>query len=191
MSRRRNLICCWGIWLLAAARVEAAVKPHGLFTDNAVLQQQMKLPVWGTTDQAEIVTVRFEGQEVSATPKDGQWRVELAPLQAGGPFQMSITQGDSRLELNNLLVGEVWVCGGQSNMEMSIQQSAGAKKRRRPPSRQTKYVCLRFLGAALAAPRPMSRASGRRAIRRAWLLFPRSDITSATTWKKRARCRSA
>ena len=120
-----TFVCCCGLIALSAASAHAAVKPHGLFTDNAVLQQGMKLPVWGTTDKDEKITVSFEGQEVAATPKDGQWRAELAPLKPGGPFQMTITQGAEKLELKNLLVGDVWVCGGQSNMQWSVKATAG------------------------------------------------------------------
>jgi len=112
-------------WTLAAS---AAVKPHALFSDNAVLQQGEKVPVWGTTDKEGKITVSIEGQELSAEPKNGKWSVELAPLKAGGPTQMKITQGDEKLEIKNLLIGEVWICGGQSNMQWAVNQSAGAKE---------------------------------------------------------------
>ena len=63
----------------------ADVKPHVLFTDGAVLQRDMPVPVWGTADDGEKVTVKFQGQEVSTTAKDGKWMVKLAALKAGGP----------------------------------------------------------------------------------------------------------
>ena len=79
----QGLAC--GALLLAASPLLAAVKPHALFSDNTVLQHGKKLPVWGTTDKTDKVTVSFEGQEVSATPENGKWKVELAPLKPGGP----------------------------------------------------------------------------------------------------------
>lgn len=107
---------------LAAAKTMAAVKPHALFSDNAVLQRDLKVPVWGTAAEDEKVTVKIQGQEVSATAKDGKWRVELAPLQAGGPFEMTIA-GENTVKLGNILVGEVWIASGQSNMQWSVKQS--------------------------------------------------------------------
>ncbi len=116
-----GLLCA----LVLADAAQAALEPNALFTDNAVLQQKVKVPVWGTTDQADKVTVSIAGQEVSATPKDGRWRVDLAPLAAGGPHTLSIAQGSQKVELKNILVGEVWICGGQSNMQWTLKQSDG------------------------------------------------------------------
>jgi sialate O-acetylesterase len=105
--------------------MQAAVQPHALFSDNAVLQQKVKVPVWGTADSSDKVTVSLAGQEVSAMPQDGRWRVELAPLAAGGPHTMTITQGQDKVEVKNVVVGEVWICGGQSNMEWPLKLSDG------------------------------------------------------------------
>jgi sialate O-acetylesterase len=112
--------------MLTTAPARAGVQLHRLFRDNAVLQRGVKLAVWGTTDKSEKVTVSAAGQEVSAEPKDGKWRVQLAPLSAGAPFTMTVTQGSEKVELKNLLAGEVWICGGQSNMQWAVKQSAGA-----------------------------------------------------------------
>ena len=106
----------------------AAVKVHGLFTNNTVLQRGVKLPVWGTTDKLDKVTVKLAGQERSAEPVDGQWRVEFDPLTVGESLTMTISQGDAKLELTNLIVGDVWVCGGQSNMEWPISRTAGGSE---------------------------------------------------------------
>jgi sialate O-acetylesterase len=104
----------------------AEVAPNNLFTDNAVLQRDAKLPVWGTTTASEKVTVSFAGQEVSAQPADGRWQVELAPLAASSqPAKLTITQGDTKVERKNILVGDVWICGGQSNMRWMVTQAAG------------------------------------------------------------------
>jgi sialate O-acetylesterase len=106
--------------LLAAVPVGAAVKPAPLFTDNAVLQRGIAVPVWGTADPGETVTVTVAVNGQSATAKagaDGAWSVKLKPMDAGGPYTLAITgvPGDG-VTLKNVLIGEVWLCGGQSNM---------------------------------------------------------------------------
>jgi sialate O-acetylesterase len=120
----RNLTWSFAVLLSAflAGRADAAVKPHGLFTDGMVLQQGTKVPLWGTADNDEKVTVRCQGQEASAIAKDGKWMVHLKDLKAGGPFELTI-QGTNTITLKDVLVGEVWVCSGQSNMEWSVRRS--------------------------------------------------------------------
>lgn len=121
------------VWLAAAvilmpALAQADVTPNGLVSEGMVLQQKSKVRVWGKADAGEKVTVRFRDQEGSAMPgQDGQWVVELDSKDAGGPFPMSI-EGKNKIELKNVLVGEVWVCSGQSNMEWSINASNQADK---------------------------------------------------------------
>jgi sialate O-acetylesterase len=111
---------------LQAQAARADVKPNGLIADGMVLQRDMKVPLWGTADEGEKVTVKFQDQEVSAAAKDGKWEVQLDKLKAGGPFEMTIA-GKNTLQLKNVLVGEVWIASGQSNMEMSVAGAANAK----------------------------------------------------------------
>jgi sialate O-acetylesterase len=113
--------------LLSSSAAWPAVKPHALFSDGAVLQREMPVPVWGTANEGEKVTVHFQDQTVSTTARDGQWRVQLEPPRAGGPFTMTIA-GDNTVEVRNLLVGEVYVCSGQSNMEWPLAAAANAKE---------------------------------------------------------------
>lgn len=115
-----------GVAMLAAPAAHAAVTPHGLFTDGAVLQQKAKVPVWGTAANGEKVTVSINGQSESATAgQDGKWKVWLNPLKAGGPYTLKIS-GQNTIELKDILVGEVYVCSGQSNMEMSLGSTFNA-----------------------------------------------------------------
>jgi len=127
MQKRTPVL--WGLVSIAACiyapSAWCAVKPHAIFSDAMVLQQGMSVPVWGTADEGEDVTVRFQDQQVSARAKDGKWLVRLNNLKAGGPFEMTITGNDS-ITLKNVLVGEVWICSGQSNMEFSLSASAYA-----------------------------------------------------------------
>lgn len=105
----------------------AAVRPHGLFTNGAVLQQGIEVPVWGTANNGEKVSVSINGQSATTTAKDGKWLVYLKPLKAGGPYTLTL-QGDNKIELKNVLVGEVWICSGQSNMEMALSNTADAQE---------------------------------------------------------------
>ncbi|MFZ0825905.1 MAG: sialate O-acetylesterase [Verrucomicrobiia bacterium] len=106
----------------------AEVTANSLFADNAVLQQGVKVPVWGTAGPEERVTVEFAGQSVSTTADSaGQWQVQLAPMKAGGgPGTLTIS-GKNKIVLTNILVGEVWICSGQSNMERQLGLRAGQK----------------------------------------------------------------
>ncbi len=114
----------WALTLLVTLAIggvtQAAVKPHGLFSDGAVLQQGVDVPVWGTADDGEKVMVKFQGQEVATVAKDGRWLVKLKPLKSGGPFTMMI----NALEVKDFLVGEVWVCSGQSNMVFPLKKAS-------------------------------------------------------------------
>src|SRR5262245_25484968 len=76
--------------LLPLAPAAAAVKPHALISDGMVLQRGMPVPVWGTAAENEQVAVRFQGQELATTTRNGKWLLRLRDLQPGGPFQMSI-----------------------------------------------------------------------------------------------------
>lgn len=112
-----------------AEPARAQLKTHGLFTDNMLLQRGKKVAVWGTTDKSDKVTVKFGDQTVAATPQDGKWKVELMALTASDmPRDLVISQGDQALTKKNVLVGDVWLCGGQSNMQWEVHQSAGAQE---------------------------------------------------------------
>lgn len=108
-----------GVLVATGTTARGNVKPHALISKNMVLQQGATVPVWGTADDGEEVTVQFQGQNVHTTAANGGWLVSLAPLKPGGPFTMTIT-GKNTLTIDNVLVGEIWVCSGQSNMEMGL-----------------------------------------------------------------------
>ena len=112
--------------LVASAASHAAVKPHALFTDNAVLQQGVPVNVWGTASDGEKVTVTFARQKFSTTTKDGRWKVTLRPLKTNATPQTMTIAGENTVEIKNLLVGEVWACSGQSNMQWGLNQTANA-----------------------------------------------------------------
>lgn len=111
---------------LIAGNVRADVKLPALISDGMVLQQGIDVPLWGWADEGESVTVEFQNQKVAATTKDGKWMVRLKPLKVGGPFTLTIS-GKNKIELKNVLVGEVWICGGQSNMQWRLNQTDNAE----------------------------------------------------------------
>ncbi|MDB5334409.1 MAG: Sialate O-acetylesterase [Planctomycetaceae bacterium] len=91
------------------------VRPSGLIADKMVLQQGRKVPIWGTADSGEKVSVRFRDQEAATVAVNGRWNVLIPSGRAGGPFPLTII-GKNTLEFQDVLVGEVWLCSGQSNM---------------------------------------------------------------------------
>jgi sialate O-acetylesterase len=102
-----------------------------LFTDNAVLQRGTELPVWGKSKPGKTITVRFAGQSVSAPAAgDGKWAVTLDPLQAEKTGMDFIVESElGQIVLTNVVVGEVWLCSGQSNMEWPLKHDPQAEKR--------------------------------------------------------------
>ncbi|MBR6470284.1 MAG: hypothetical protein IKS83_00675, partial [Victivallales bacterium] len=111
-------LCC-----LMSCIASALVKPAPVFCDHIVLQRQMQVPVWGTGTPGEKVTVSFGGQTMDTTvDADGQWKLYLAPMEANAtPQVLEITSnGGASLRFEDVLVGEVWLCSGQSNMEMPL-----------------------------------------------------------------------
>ena len=113
-----------------ASPLLAEVKLASPFTSHMVLQREMKVPVWGTAESGEAVTVEFAGQKVSATADtDGQWRVDLKPLAASAESRTFIVTGSKTAQpiaLDDVLVGEVWLASGQSNMVFPVSKSRGA-----------------------------------------------------------------
>ena len=103
------------LWSLTAG---AQVRLPQVFGDHMVLQRDQPLPIWGWAQPRERVTVRLAGQEVrTRAGQDGRWRVDLAPLPAGGPHELVVSGRRDALLLEDVLIGEVWICSGQSNME--------------------------------------------------------------------------
>jgi sialate O-acetylesterase len=104
------------------------IRLPGLLSDNMVLQRDMQVPIWGWADPGESVSVELGGNiaETNAAA-DGKWKLFVGPLEAGGPFQL-IIKGKNIITIQNVLVGEVWVCSGQSNMAMEVQESMNAKQ---------------------------------------------------------------
>ena len=118
------------LWANAGAKAQTPVptagKPflHPLFSENAVLQRDRPLPIWGWTKPGTSVVVALDAHpQTTVAAADGRWMVTIAPHPAGGPHSLSVTDaetGDSAMR-GNIAFGDVWLCGGQSNMAFDIR----------------------------------------------------------------------
>ena len=116
---------------LAAAMplAQADVRLPNVFKSHMVLQRGLECPVWGWTDVGEHVTVEFSGSRVNATADEhGRWRIKLATMEANSKSRSLVISGSNRIELKDVLVGDVWICSGQSNMEWPMRSVVNAEK---------------------------------------------------------------
>lgn len=114
--------------VLAALQANANIKLPHLLSDGAVLQRDSPIPVWGTAPAGAQVVARFAGEQrqIQADTR-GNWRAVFPAQKAGGPYQLKITSGEFSRTVNDLLIGDVWVASGQSNMEWVVRDSDGAE----------------------------------------------------------------
>ena len=116
----KNIIVLLSFIVLSAASILAEVKLPAIFCNHMVLQRGVEIPVWGTAWPKESVTITFNGSIVSVkADTQGNWMAKLPKQKAGGPYTLEIA-GDNILMLNDVYVGDVWLCGGQSNMDMTV-----------------------------------------------------------------------
>src|ERR1044072_7892391 len=129
INRKTLLLTASLLLLIFASAVRADVRVPSVIGDNMVLQQGRKVRVWGWAEPGERVTVSFRGDKATATADGrGHWEVFTGPHKAGGTFELTVA-GHNTLVFKNVLVGEVWVCSGQSNMEWSLANAQdGAKE---------------------------------------------------------------
>jgi len=113
---------------LRAAEPQPALKLPAIFSDNMVLQRNFAAPIWGTATPGQAITVKIADQTKQATAaQDGKWLVKLDPMKEGGPYEVSIS-GPSTITYKNVLIGDVWICSGQSNMQWPISASRDPKE---------------------------------------------------------------
>ncbi len=99
----------------------AQVRLPALVRDSMVLQRDTKIKIWGWASKGEKISIRFNGKNYrTTTGADGKWMLQLPPMKAGGPYTMDIS-GSSKISLKDILIGDVWVCSGQSNMVHQIK----------------------------------------------------------------------
>lgn len=116
-------LLCSALLLAMTLAAQAEVKLPKIFGDNMVLQQQTECNLWGTADANKVVKVRasWNGKTYKTqADAQGKWAMKIETPQAGGPYELSLSDG-KELKLHNILIGEVWICSGQSNMEMPMK----------------------------------------------------------------------
>ena len=109
----------WAAALVCALQLDAKVTLPQMFQNGMVLQRGKPIPVWGKADAGEQVSIKFNKKMYTVTAgADGRWRVDLPKMKAGGPFVMNIND----MELKDVMVGDVWLCSGQSNIDVTIER---------------------------------------------------------------------
>lgn len=116
------------LFLILQTSANADVRLPKLVDDGMVLQRNISIPIWGWADKGEKVTVQFLNQRIKTTADSlGYWHVHINPVPAGGPYKMVIS-GHNTIRLQNILIGDVWICSGQSNMEFKVEELKAAAK---------------------------------------------------------------
>lgn len=113
---------------VGSLQIQAQIKLPALFTDNMMLQQNMEAPIWGwgTKNETLLISTSWDSKTYDVkADKFGKWQTKLATPKAGGTYNISIKQGSETKTISNVLIGEVWLCSGQSNMEMPLKGFTG------------------------------------------------------------------
>ncbi|MBN2310620.1 MAG: sialate O-acetylesterase [Candidatus Hydrogenedentes bacterium] len=122
-----TLILC--VLLAASVPAAAAIKLPSLITDHMVLQQGKPISIWGTAEPGERVTVTLgKRHDKAKAGDDGKWHVKLRSLKAGGPYELTVAGASETLTVADVMIGEVWVCSGQSNMQMAVRSCINAEQ---------------------------------------------------------------
>lgn len=114
--------------LFGSYQMHAEIKLPALFSDNMMLQQQIEAPIWGWADKGEKLTITTSWNAKSYTVKvngKGKWHTAVKTPVAGGVYTITLSQGNDTVTIKNVLIGEVWLCSGQSNMEMPLKGFTG------------------------------------------------------------------
>jgi sialate O-acetylesterase len=117
------------IFLLVSIPAFSQVKLARIFSNHSVFQRQKPVPVWGWAGAGEKITITFNGQTLTTkTDATGKWQIKLAAMPAGGPYSLTVKGKTNTLTLEDIMVGEVWICSGQSNMEWVLKDANNASE---------------------------------------------------------------
>jgi sialate O-acetylesterase len=139
MKTRKNLKCspCFLLSLISvffispssASALDIKLSLPAIISDNMVLQAGKTVPIWGNTTPGEEIEILFCGKKFrTSSDKDGKWVVKIGPLKSGGPYEMVVKDSKSSITIKNILIGEVWVCSGQSNMALILKGTLNAEQ---------------------------------------------------------------
>ncbi len=170
---KRNLIVLISAFVILSvqASICADIRLPAIINDHMVLQQNQPVNMWGWADPGETVTVSFSGHlsksAAAVTASDGKWKMKLTVPEAGGPYTL-VFEGNNRIEINDVMVGEVWVCSGQSNMEFGIKGVNNAEEEIKSAE---KYSMIRqFRPPRHAAAEPQEDCKGQ------WLICDSENV---------------
>jgi sialate O-acetylesterase len=160
MTQERHLptaLLAAGLLALASTS-PAAPQLNPLFSDGMVLQRDLRLPIWGTSEPGDKITVEFSGQQAEATADpDGRWEAQLSPLPANAEPQTLVVRGRETITVNDVVVGDVFLAGGQSNMDSPLRSGLAAEAL---PSAQDPLLRFFTVTKAVAA-QPQDQVKGR------------------------------
>ena len=130
MKTTRTVVSLFILYLVIGCSPETSFSVSKLYSDNMVIQRDQPIQVWGTAKNGATISVRFNSTEFKTTSNNGNWTVELPKMKTGGgPYTMIITSDSKKVEIKNILIGDVWICSGQSNMEYTLINSYDPKSK--------------------------------------------------------------
>src|SRR5579872_2970223 len=122
MQCRTTFSLAVALALVTLEPLSADVTLPPIFSDNMLLQGETPVPIWGTAAEDETVTVELTGQKKTVQPEGGKWKVVLDPLKFGEKLELKVS-GKNSITVRNVLVGEVWLASGQSNMKYPLAKA--------------------------------------------------------------------
>lgn len=124
MNSIPSLLVLFALIVSSTARGVESLQLAAVLGDNMVLQREVRVPIWGLAPPGEKVKIEFAGQSMTGIADSlGRWRVDLEPMEPSWEGRTLLIDGGERLEVRNILVGDVWLCGGQSNMQMGLART--------------------------------------------------------------------
>lgn len=155
---KTNALLATALLTLPLGVVHADVKLPAILSDHMVLEKTARVPIWGKADPGEEVTITLNGQTVKTTAgADGKWQTSLNLADSGpGPFEMTV-QGKNQLKISDVVVGEVWVASGQSNMEWTLKNTTDGDKE---AAQSTNPLLRQFLVKKATSPTPLDDCEG-------------------------------
>ena len=109
-------------------QAKADVKLPRVISENMIFQRNQEIKIWGWADRGERISVEFNSVTLKTrASKDGKWSVTFPAMKAGGPYELKIS-AKNEIHFRNILIGDVWICSGQSNMQWTVENSGNAEK---------------------------------------------------------------
>jgi sialate O-acetylesterase len=170
IMKKLFFVCLFSLLAISPAFAAGLTVP-AVFSDNMVVQQDMVVPVWGKGDAGDNITVTLDKYTAkSVVGQDGKWRCDLPKMTAGGPFTMTIA-GKTKIDIANVLIGEVWFCSGQSNMDFELSRVNNAGEE----IKAANYPTLRlFTARQVVAGTPQDNVPGK------WIIITPENAAKIT-----------